>query len=200
MRSDYLAYLLAIVFFLIAATASALVADATEKTLWVLSTIILGLVSLGLGYYQRPKPKTMVAPSETPPYEPSDAHIRESHLAESVEKHSEPFEAPLTTTSIPMQEPTPTPVLAPGPAPTENVQPAETSAPVVEAPTSTENDLLTIKGINEKRATQLKALGINTTADLANASAEYLAEKLTISPKITRMWIGSARKLQKQTG
>jgi predicted RecB family nuclease len=54
-----------------------------------------------------------------------------------------------------------------------------------------------IKGINEKRAAQLKEFGIESIDALANASAEDLARNLTISPKIARMWIGSARKLKK---
>lgn len=55
--------------------------------------------------------------------------------------------------------------------------------------------LTRVKGIGEKRAKQLKALGIATVADLSVASAEELAEKLQISPKITSQWIQNARNL-----
>jgi predicted flap endonuclease-1-like 5' DNA nuclease len=56
---------------------------------------------------------------------------------------------------------------------------------------------MVIRGINEKRAVQLEAVGIYSIAELANASPEDLAKNLIISPKITRMWIGSAKKLKK---
>jgi predicted flap endonuclease-1-like 5' DNA nuclease len=201
MRSDYLLYLLAVVFFLIAATSVALVADETGKTLWATGAIILGLVSAGLGYYQRPKPRIAAAPTpEVQPSELGDSHVRESHIAESAEKHAEPVAAPVSTTPVPMQEPAPTPVLTPEPTPTTAPAPAETAAPVtVEAPAPPERELMAVKGINEKRAAQLKALGIDSIDDLAKASAEDLAKNLLLSPKIARMWIGSAKKLQKQT-
>lgn len=58
-------------------------------------------------------------------------------------------------------------------------------------------ELTQVKGIGEKRATQLKALGINSVEDLAKASAKTIAKKLQISPKITKKWIASAKKLVK---
>jgi predicted flap endonuclease-1-like 5' DNA nuclease len=54
-----------------------------------------------------------------------------------------------------------------------------------------------IRGINEKRAAQLNANGIATLEQLANASADELAAKLEVSPRIVKMWIGSAKKLAK---
>ena len=68
--------------------------------------------------------------------------------------------------------------------------PVEVSAPL-------KSELMAIRGINEKRAAELKALGINSIDDLTKVSAEDLAKDLTISAKITRMWIGSAKKLKK---
>ena len=56
-------------------------------------------------------------------------------------------------------------------------------------------ELTRVKGIGEKRADQLKALGIMTVADLSAASAEELAQKLQVSAKITGQWIKNARKL-----
>lgn len=198
MRLDYLFYLLAVVFFLITATSLALVADVMEKTLWVTGTIILGLVSLGLGYYRRPKPEIAAATSEMRSPDLGDSHIRESHLAESVEKHSEPSAAPITTTSVPMQEVVPIPVPTPEPPPTTTPAPAEAPQLPAEPQAPVNNELLTVKGINENRAAQLKAIGINSIEDLAKASPEDLAKNLTISPRITRMWIGTAKKLRKQ--
>ena len=56
-------------------------------------------------------------------------------------------------------------------------------------------ELTQVKGIKEKRAGQLKAIGINSVEDLAKASAEDLAAKLKISPKIVGKWIEDAQKL-----
>ena len=65
------------------------------------------------------------------------------------------------------------------------------SSPVVESLI----ELTHVKGIGEKRAEQLKVLGIATVADLSAASGEELAEKLQISSKITDRWIKDARNL-----
>lgn len=66
-----------------------------------------------------------------------------------------------------------------------------TPSPTVESITK----LTRVKGIGEKRAEQLKALGISTVADLSAASAEELAEQLQISSKITNQWVKNARNL-----
>ena len=65
------------------------------------------------------------------------------------------------------------------------------------APTKLE--LTEVKGIGEKRKEQLKALGISTVERLAEASEDYLSEKLKISPKITRKWIEDAKKLSEKS-
>jgi predicted flap endonuclease-1-like 5' DNA nuclease len=76
--------------------------------------------------------------------------------------------------------------------------PASSPVEVNAQPTSAESksEFSRIRGIGEKRATELKANGINTIEDLANASPEDLAAKLNVSPKIVKMWIGSAKKLK----
>lgn len=184
MRSDYLLYLLALVFFMLAAVSLALVADQAEKTLWVVATVILGLVSLGLGYYQRSKTKATkaVAPNTTEEF--VDPHIKEAHIAEDIEKHAEPTTTPVSVSPMPTQ------LIAPIPAMTPTS--IEVSIPL-------KSELLAIKGIGEKRATQLKELRINNISDLANASPEDLARNLTISPKITQKWVKSAKELQNKT-
>ncbi len=80
---------------------------------------------------------------------------------------------------------------------TEVVQEAKPE-PVVEV-TPQKIELTTIKGIKEKRAAQLKALGINTVEDLVKASANDLGAKLKISPKITEKWIANAKELLKKS-
>jgi predicted flap endonuclease-1-like 5' DNA nuclease len=183
MRSDYLLYVLAVVFFMITAVSLALVADQTDKSLWVLATVVLGLFSAGLGYYYRPKAKTAAAPTpEVQTAQPSDAHLREAHLAEGVEKHAEPTTTPVSASPLPMQVVAPIPVM---------------TTPPVEVPAPLQSELMAIKGIGEKRVVQLKTVGINSIDDLAKISAEDLAKDLMISPKITRKWVESAKELQK---
>lgn len=62
MRSTILFYLLAVIFFLLTAIALITVVDQTEKSVWSVATVVLGLFSLGLGYYQKPKAKTVIGP------------------------------------------------------------------------------------------------------------------------------------------
>lgn len=56
-------------------------------------------------------------------------------------------------------------------------------------------ELTQVKGIGPKRAEQLKTLGIHSPHDLAASSAEDLAAKTKVSPKITSKWIKEAKKL-----
>lgn len=58
--------------------------------------------------------------------------------------------------------------------------------------------LTRVKGIGEKRAQQLMALGINSIEDLAKATEKDLARKLKISAKITGKWIGNAKEIVKK--
>ena len=57
--------------------------------------------------------------------------------------------------------------------------------------------LTQVKGIGEKRAVQLKTLGINSVEDLSKASAATVAKQLKVSPKIVDTWIANAKKLVK---
>jgi predicted flap endonuclease-1-like 5' DNA nuclease len=136
----------------------------TEQQLWVVTTAVLGLVFIGLGYTQRPKPPTITTAATTT----------------------------TTTTSLATTAPAPP---GPQPAPTQTqMEEVETPPPVptVEVPPPTP-ETMKVKGIGEKRAAQLKAVGINSIEDLAKASAKDLATKLQISPKITGKWIENAK-------
>jgi len=155
MRSDYALYMVAIIFFIITGMSFALMATEFERNLSVVTTAILGLLFIGLGYTQRPKPRSMAIkapPSATPP--------------------------------------------APAPPPAVEILKEEKPEIVVEtAPAPSMIELIKVKGIGEKRAEQLKALNISSVEDLAKVSAEDLASKLKISPKITVRWIENAKKL-----
>jgi predicted flap endonuclease-1-like 5' DNA nuclease len=148
MRSDYALYTVAIIFFIL--TGIVLAYQVEFKELWIVTTAVLGLLFVGLGYSQRAKPQV---------------------------KAAEP------TTLTPAPQPTVTEVMVEE----KPVTLAEVAPPKLE--------LTQVKGIKEKRAGQLKALGINNVEDLAKASAEDLAAKLKISPKIVGRWIEDARKL-----
>jgi predicted flap endonuclease-1-like 5' DNA nuclease len=64
-------------------------------------------------------------------------------------------------------------------------------------PVSAAIELTQIKGIGEKRATELKNLRINTANDLAKASVKTVARQLKISPKTVKKRIQNANKLSK---
>jgi len=79
-----------------------------------------------------------------------------------------------------------------------SLRPRKQKIPSILPPSPTVESLMEItrvKGIGEKRAKQLKALGIATVADLSAASAEELAEKLQVSSKLSNQWIKDARNL-----
>jgi predicted flap endonuclease-1-like 5' DNA nuclease len=80
----------------------------------------------------------------------------------------------------------------------EDVCPAPVQADVASAQNAASPEEDTgfgqIRGISAKRAEQLKANGINNLQELAAADAEVLSEKLGVSPKIVKMWIGCAKK------
>jgi predicted flap endonuclease-1-like 5' DNA nuclease len=154
MRSDYALYIVAVIFFVITALSLAVELTADERNLWVVTTAVLGLLFLGLGYTQRPKIGAVLRTTPPPP--------------------------PTT--------PTPAPVV------TETVK-EEKIEPATEITPPTKLELIAVKGIKTKRTEQLKAIGISSVEELANASAEFVADKLRISPKITGRWIEEAKRL-----
>lgn len=62
MRSDYALYAVAIIFFLITGISFAVQLEEQYRNVWVVTTAILGLFFIGLGYTQRPKPQAVQAP------------------------------------------------------------------------------------------------------------------------------------------
>ena len=190
MRSDYILYALAAVFFMMTALSLALVVEQSQKDLWVVATIVLGLFSAGLGYYQRPKaegaktqPSPTMPPATMPHPQPAvvdDSHEKEGFVAENVDRTAETPMLPQSPSPMPMPVVAPMPVLPPVPA---------------EVPAAPTNDLTRVKGIGGKRAAQLKAVGINNIDDLATASPSDLAAKLNVSPKIVEKWVAGAREL-----
>ena len=155
MRLDYTLYVLAALLLIITVIPFVITIEGVEsdtRSLWVVTTVVLGLLSIGLGYTQRPK-------TEAQACQPA------------VSTQAQPAEM-----EAPKQEKTLTPT---EPAMVENA--ASTMA------------LTQVKGIGEKRAVQLKTLGINSVKDLSKASAATVAKQLKVSPKIVDTWIANAK-------
>jgi len=160
MRLDYTLYVLAALLLIITVVPFVIIIEEGVRSLWVVTTVVLGLLTIGLGYSQRPKTKAQAC-------QPAVA-------------------IPQTTVEAPKEEKTEVPM----------EKPSIKEAPTIATPAST-IDLTQVKGIGEKRATQLKTLGINSVDELANASAKNIAEKLKVSPKIVDKWIDNAKEIVK---
>jgi len=175
MRSDYALYVVAIIFFVITSVAFALELADFARSVWVVTTAILGLLFIGLGYTQRPQTRTITvhAPS-SPPAAPTPA----PEPAHASTPAATPIAVEPVIAEVPIEEPS---------VVVEEVPPSP--------PSPTKLDLTAVKGIKEKRKQQLMALGINNAEDLANASAKDLAAKLKIAPYFTEKWIENSKKL-----
>jgi predicted flap endonuclease-1-like 5' DNA nuclease len=173
MRLDYTLYVIAALLLIITVVPFVIVIEGVEsetRSLWVVTTVVLGLLSIGLGYSQRPKTEAQACePAVAPPQTtiPATQHTT-TREAPKEEKPEASMEQPA------MKE--------------LSTMPTSTVATI---------ELTQVKGIGEKRAMQLKALGINSVAELANASAKTLAKKLKVSPKIVNKWVNRAKELVK---
>ena len=155
MRSDYALYAVAVILFILTGVGAYM-----AQSLWIVTTAVLGLVFIGIGYWQRP---------------------HEEAIAQNTPQTA--ITAMTPAVSVTASPPPP-------PAPKAETRPI----PVVETKPPSAG-LLDVKGIKEKRAQQLKTLGINTVEDLAKASPEDLAAKLKIAPYFTSQWIENAKKI-----
>jgi predicted flap endonuclease-1-like 5' DNA nuclease len=198
MRSDVTLYVVAAFFFVLTVTSAVIFNDA-ERSLWIVSTAVLGTLSAGLGYYQRPKPKSIqklqaATVASISSVEPATVPVQETHIEQATiiqSAHAE--ETPVNQT--PVKE-TAQIVQTPAPVAPQEQAPIETSPQKTEATPDelhTVSALTTVKGIGEKRAAQLYSLGINTVEELAKASVDDLASKLKVSPKIVAKWVEAAK-------
>lgn len=165
MRLDYTLYILAAILLVITVIPFVVTIEGVEsdtRSLWVVTTVVLGLLSIGLGYSQRPKTEAQAC-----------------QTAVTAPPEATPQTQPPATVEAPIEEKSVTPTQA---------------ATVTPAPTM---ELTQVKGIGAKRATQLKALGINSANDLSKVSAATVAKKLKVSPKIVDSWIANAKELVK---
>lgn len=169
MRLDYTMYTLAVLLLIISILPFIIQIEGVDdnaKLLWVTSSAVLGLLSFGLGYSQKPKTQAQACENEAI----ACKNQKKPTLKETTEL--------ITENKIGSKTP-------------------ETIKSVDFIINKSDIELLQVKGIGEKRAEQLKEIGINTANDLIKESPEKIAKKLKISPKITRKWNDSAKKLLK---
>jgi predicted flap endonuclease-1-like 5' DNA nuclease len=212
MRLDFALYGLAVVLFALSAIVLLMVAEVDGRSVYVVSTAVLGLLTTATGYLIRPKPQSpapvepVISPSPPVQVEPVQQAPVEVPVVEAAEPEtpepaavvvSAPAETTVSIEAPKMLEPAATvetPVLtAPQPAPQLSA-PSEVPALAPAVVPIVAFELTQIRGISATRAQQLKDNGINTVSDLAKASPEEVAAKLAVSPKIVKMWIGSAKK------
>jgi predicted flap endonuclease-1-like 5' DNA nuclease len=170
MRLDYALYIVAVICFIISGVWAAYTA---VHSLWIVTPIVFGFVFIGLGYTQRPK-QTVTTQIAVAPPPPTVVTVPAPKVKEVIVEEKKPAEA----------EAKPEPIVQATPA-------AEVKSPPPR--------LLDVKGIKEKRAQQLNAVGINTVEDLSKASAEDLAAKLKIAPYFTGKWIENAKEILKKS-
>jgi predicted flap endonuclease-1-like 5' DNA nuclease len=164
MRLDYVLYALAIICFIVT---GAVAAYAATQQLWIVTTAVIGLAFIGIGYTQRPREEPQQAMAVSPPPPPPTLPT------------PKPAEIKTETKMPETKVETPT-------IPTVQIEPPSVG-------------LLDVKGIKDKRALQLKAIGINSVEDLAKASPTELAAKLKIAPYFTGKWIESAKEILKKS-
>ena len=190
MRLDITLYSLAVVFFVIT-IASAVLLAGTDQTLWILTSGLLGILSLSLGFIQRPRTTAQINQPLTPI--PVTASTQPT---ETVTPQAPKEEEKLPAQTAPVTE---TPAIQELAVTVEQPAIPEPPATIVSSKEAIElsmgHVLTEVSGIGEKRATQLKALGIINVDDLAKASAEDLAKSLKVSPKIVAKWITGAKQL-----
>jgi predicted flap endonuclease-1-like 5' DNA nuclease len=189
MRLDYILYVLAAALFTVTAISAVIIVE-SERSLWVVTTVVLGILSLSIGYIQRPNAKvstqpqttalSIPAPSELMPPETQAIAVPEKLAQTQVD--NEPVQ-PENTEAIQIQ------VSQPPATQTNELQTMNVQVNRIRSP------LKKLKGIGEKRVNQLNAIGINTINDLANASIQEVAKALKISPKIVDKWVAEAKVL-----
>jgi predicted flap endonuclease-1-like 5' DNA nuclease len=210
MRLDYISYAVAIVFFIVT-LAAVVYSTAVEQQVWVVTTVVIGLAFIGVGYTQRPRPAAapQVTTSAPPPPQsqpqPQQDQFQTAQQQQAEIQQQPPQQQQPEPLRQPEQQPSEVTTAIAQPTVTDVVKLEElkpTVEPAVEPvpplqPTA--GGLTDVKGIGEKRASQLRALGILSVEDLSKASAKDLAARLKISPKITDKWIQNAREIgQKQ--
>jgi predicted flap endonuclease-1-like 5' DNA nuclease len=209
MRSDYALYVVAVIFFVITIISLLALSSDFERNLSAVATVVLGLLFAGVGYTQRPRAKTETAHApvtHAPVTHAPVTHAPVTHapVTQAPVTHAPVTHAPVTqapVTHAPVTQAPVTQVALSPPAVSGTVKEAaqQKIEPVVEPITAAvqplKMELTAVKGIKEKRAEQLRSLGISSVEQLANASAEDLAKRLKIAPYFTQRWVENAKEI-----
>jgi predicted flap endonuclease-1-like 5' DNA nuclease len=220
MRSDYILYSLALLFFVVTAVSLFVVSEEGSRNLYAVSTAVAGLALASAGFLLKPKrtvtsfqaPPATTEPTVAQEQAPAPQPVPQPAVLEAPSAIVPKIEAPIVemhTVETPLAQSAPAPVISVGDAVTPampisssaEAEPPVSAPPEAEAPanlaSSTASELTQIRGISSKRAEQMKANGVSSIKELAGASSADLAAKLQVSEKIVKMWIGSAKKLAK---
>ena len=190
MRSDVTLYIVAAFFFILAITSTFLFTDMTQ-IFWIVLSTTLGIILIGAGYSQRPiakKPIKTLLPT-TDASTPTDSITQEVQVEEvQVEAfsftESVSVETPQTVEDTPeeseaISEESTLPSAQEGQVSTVTAQDnAAVSTPVNPEEAKAEAPLTSVKGVREKRAAQLNALGIYTVKELSQTPLEVLTKNL----------------------
>jgi len=205
MRSDVTLYIVAAFFFILAITSTFLFTDMTQ-IFWIVLSTTLGIILIGAGYSQRPiakKPIKTLLPT-TDASTPTDSITQEVQVEEvqveevqveevQVEEvqveafsftESVSVETPQTVEDTPeeseaISEESTLPSAQEGQVSTVTAQDnAAVSTPVNPEEAKAEAPLTSVKGVREKRAAQLNALGIYTVKELSQTPLEVLTKNL----------------------
>jgi predicted flap endonuclease-1-like 5' DNA nuclease len=181
MRSDIVLYIVAAFFFALTISAAVIITQ-EERSLWIVSTAVLGFLSVGLGYYQRPQANVRTQTSA------QTKILSQTEEVSVVEAANPTVEAPQVT-EVTIQQPT----IEQTPSIIETQSAPIITQEITQTPQPTESPLTKVKGIGEKRATQLNAIGISTVEELAKSSVDEVAKNLKVSPKIVAKWVEAAK-------
>jgi predicted flap endonuclease-1-like 5' DNA nuclease len=99
MRLDYILYVLAALLLIITVVPFVIIIEEGVRSLWVVTTVVLGLLTIGLGYSQRPKTKAQAC-------EPAMAipQVMQETQPTAIEAPTEAkAEAPIATPSATME-------------------------------------------------------------------------------------------------
>lgn len=186
MRSDVTLYIVAAFFFILAITSAFLFTDMTQ-IFWIVLSTTLGGTFIGAGYSQRPvarKPIKTVLLTTTDVSTTTDSIAQEASVEEASVTESVSLETPQTVDIITeepgvISEESTLPSVQEEQVSTATTQDNDTvSTPVNPEEAKDELPLTSVKGVREKRAAQLNALGIYTVKELSQTTLEVLTKNL----------------------
>jgi predicted flap endonuclease-1-like 5' DNA nuclease len=206
MRLDFILYGLAIISFIVAIFLFFVVGEQDGQIIYVFFAVGLGILLIGSGYFLRPTKttRTMVSTqediskeTEMKPIQKATAKADVSNKQiemENVKQSEVTQKSEITMLEEQLSEISKAAKIKPA---AQNKAHQIEVQKVEKSLSSKDLSLTNIRGINAKRADQMKSNGITNIEDLAKASSSELASKLEVSERIVKMWIGTAKKIIK---